>query len=232
MRVTNWEKWQSYRSDRGTPPWIKVHRNLHSNSEWAEMTDSEKGQLLSIWLLAADKSGSFPDDSTLIQKMCMMDNAPDLNRFKELGFIEEGGCQGDVKAASTEGQDDVPEESRVDQSRVEGQTRFDTFWSMYPNKIKKKPAKSAFLNLTNTDQQALLDHLPLRVADSGFQQYTPHPTTFINQRRWEDENWQRVNNTPTRDLTDREVLKLAQKAKLSTAGKSRSELLDKIGYQR
>ena len=23
--ITNWRRWQTYRSDRGQPPWIKVH---------------------------------------------------------------------------------------------------------------------------------------------------------------------------------------------------------------
>jgi len=53
MKVKNWQRWQNYRKDRGTPPWIKVHRNLMTNQEWAELTDAEKGQLVSIWLIAA-----------------------------------------------------------------------------------------------------------------------------------------------------------------------------------
>jgi len=146
--------------------------------------------------------------------------------------------QGDVESRSGQQKGPSPSSPLIPDSLSlipdsgEGQTRFDQFWKMYPNKVKKKPSQSAFLRLSEPDQLALLEHLPTRIKDKGFQDYTPHPTTFINQRRWEDENWQRVNNTPTRDLTDNEVLKLAQKAKVSTAGKSRSELLDKIGYQR
>ncbi len=57
MEIANWDKWQTFRKDRGTPPWIKVYRNLLSNEQWVELTDSEKGQLVSIWILAADKNG-------------------------------------------------------------------------------------------------------------------------------------------------------------------------------
>ena len=87
MIVSNWEKWQTFRKDRGTPPWIKVYRNLLSNEQWVELSDAEKGHLVSIWLLAADKGGIIPDSAKMIQKMCMLDEPPNLNKFKELGFV-------------------------------------------------------------------------------------------------------------------------------------------------
>ncbi len=87
MDITNWSKWQTYRKDRGTPPWIKVYRNLLSNQEWVGLSDSEKGQLVSIWILAADRGGEVPDNSKTIQKMCMLDDAPDLPKFVSLGFL-------------------------------------------------------------------------------------------------------------------------------------------------
>ena len=87
MRVKNWDEWQTYRKDRGTPPWIKVYRNLFSNPEWVELSDAEKGQLVSIWILSADKKGEFPDEPKVIQKMCMLDAPPNLSKFINLGFL-------------------------------------------------------------------------------------------------------------------------------------------------
>lgn len=87
IRVTGWDKWQSYRRDRGAPPWIKVYRNLMSNAEWASLTDSEKGQLVSIWLIAADKGGKIPGDANILRKVCQLDNPPNINKFIELGFL-------------------------------------------------------------------------------------------------------------------------------------------------
>ena len=75
---------------RGTPPWIKVYRNLLSNPEWVGLTDAEKGQLVSIWILAADKGGVVPDNPSVIQKMCMLDSPPDLDKFGALGFLADG----------------------------------------------------------------------------------------------------------------------------------------------
>lgn len=87
--VKGWSRWQSYRKDRGTPPWIKVHRNLMSNSEWATLTDAEKGQLVSIWILAADKDGMIASCPRILRKLCILDDEPNINKFKELGFLED-----------------------------------------------------------------------------------------------------------------------------------------------
>ena len=88
LRVRNWARWQSYRTDRGAPPWIKVHRNLASNPDWASMSDAEKGQLVSMWLMAADRHGELPADPKIIRKICLLDDTPDIDRFVSLGFLE------------------------------------------------------------------------------------------------------------------------------------------------
>ena len=120
MEVSDWDKWQSYRSDRGTPPWIKVYRNLLSNEEWVGLTDSEKGQLVSIWILAADKKGVIPDNPKIVMKMCALDSPPNLNKFKDLGFLTSDGCHDDVNLASSGCHVDAPEtETETDKIRVE-----------------------------------------------------------------------------------------------------------------
>ena len=87
LRIRNWEKWQSYRRDRGRPPWIKVHREVMRNPDWVSLTDAQRGQLVSIWILAADRDGRIPDDPELIQKLCYMSDAPTLEVFISRGFI-------------------------------------------------------------------------------------------------------------------------------------------------
>ena len=109
IRMTNWDKWQSYRRDRGAPPWIKVHRNLMSNAEWATLSDAEKGQLVSIWLVAADKNGELPADPTILRKMCQLDEAPNVNKFIELGFMSSSGCQDDAVLTPIPRRSDAPE---------------------------------------------------------------------------------------------------------------------------
>ena len=104
LKIKNWSKWQTYRSDRGQPPWIKLHRCLMRNPEWVALSDAERGQLVGIWLLAADHDGAIPASTDLIQKLCYLETKPNINKFIELGFI----CQNGVDVASRRRQDDQP----------------------------------------------------------------------------------------------------------------------------
>ena len=105
LEIRNWNKWQTYRADRGQPPWIKIHRRLMRNPEWVSLSDAERGQLVGIWLLAADHDGVIPASKELIKKLCYMESDPNINKFIELGFINSNG----VNSASTRRQDDQPE---------------------------------------------------------------------------------------------------------------------------
>ena len=99
LKVRNWDKWQSYRKDRGQPPWIKVHRALLRDPGWVALTDDQKGHLVSIWMLAADRGGEIPSSPTIIRKLCYLDTDPDLEVFVYHGFID-----GDAKAATARSQ--------------------------------------------------------------------------------------------------------------------------------
>jgi hypothetical protein len=87
LRIHNWERWQTYRKDRA-PPWIKIHRSLLLNVEWQTLNDAEKGQLVSVWMLAAERNGYIPDDAKLVQRLCNLCLEPDLERFLSLQFLE------------------------------------------------------------------------------------------------------------------------------------------------
>lgn len=128
MKVAKWDKWQTFRKDRGTPPWIKVYRNLMTNEAWVSLTDAEKGQLVSIWILAADKDGSIPDNPAVIQRMAMLDSKPNINKFIELEFLTTNCQPDDNHVVTTCREVDAPEK-RQRQSREE-KDRSD-YWSKH-----------------------------------------------------------------------------------------------------
>ncbi len=113
LSVVNWDRWQSYRKDRGTPPWIKVYRNLLTNVEWSNLSDAEKGQLISIWIVAADKKGIIPSDPKILRKFCQLDDAPNIRKFIELGFLSTS-CQPDDNQMTHQRRG---EEKRVEERR-------------------------------------------------------------------------------------------------------------------
>lgn len=65
-------------------------------------------------------------------------------------------------------------------------TLFEKFWEQYPNKVNKKKASISFNNLTKTQQRSAVDDIKTRFKDTD-KKYIPHPTTYINGERWEDE---------------------------------------------
>lgn len=117
MLVRNWEKWQSYRKDRGQPPWIKIHRELMRNLDWVSLSDAAKGHLVSIWLLAADRNGKIPDDPGMIAKLCFLDTPPDLEALVRVGFLER-----DATVTPIWRQHDPPEERRGETEETREET--------------------------------------------------------------------------------------------------------------
>ena len=69
---------------------------------------------------------------------------------------------------------------------------FARFWDGYPRRTAKGAAESAWSRLGDGDREKVLEALP-RFAEEwagrpkGDLRFCPHPATWINQRRWEDD---------------------------------------------
>ena len=74
---------------------------------------------------------------------------------------------------------------------VELVDRFDDFWQTYPRKTGKAQAVKSWGKLKPDDQEEAIRILPEHVAywhrTGTATQFIPHPATWINGRRWEDE---------------------------------------------
>lgn len=93
-------------------------------------------------------------------------------------------------------EDKKREEDTISRKRDDGMIHpgFDDFWSVYPRKVAKQTAIKAWGKTGANDSQALTDTIIADVkrrVDSEWKgkdvQYIPHPATYLNQRRWEDE---------------------------------------------
>ena len=202
LKIRHWSKWQSYRSDRSQPPWIKLHRCVMRCPEWVALSDGEKGQLVSIWMLAADREGEIPADPLVIKRLCHMDTVPNLEHFIEQEFIEY-----DANVTPTGSQDDanVTQQTRLDKTRLEDKTPctkpngsahatsidFEKFWNHWPIKINKKTAKTAFMRkkFESTDIDILIADITERMKNDEKWKggYIPLCSTYLNGDRWEDE---------------------------------------------
>jgi hypothetical protein len=68
---------------------------------------------------------------------------------------------------------------------------FEEFWMLYPRKVAKASAKKAWQKLTEEQQllaaKALDNHCQYWKLKETAIEFIPHPATWINQERWEDE---------------------------------------------
>ena len=91
----------------------------------------------------------------------------------------------------------------VSTSSVPDDSRFDEFWEVYPRRIAKKEAMKKFDKAVKdgVNPQALIDGAKAYAASVAGkeQKYIAHPTTWLNQGRWEDE----TTATPTMSDAER-----------------------------
>lgn len=206
--ICEWDTWQTYRKDRGQPPWIKVHRRLLRNKKWLSLTEAERGQLLCLWLLAADHDGKIDMEASMIKQLTYMSKPPNLKKFSELGFV----AVDDANVTSMWRQDDanMTPQSSTDKSSTEKNRHnywlfwFNQFWSVFPKKVAKLEAQKAWKTLSPSEKLAeeICKDVVRKTTRPDWQKdngkFIPHPATYIRGRRWEDE-CDVKNRSPTRE---------------------------------
>jgi len=84
------------------------------------------------------------------------------------------------------------EKRKEDTPTVPKGTEFDLFWGAYPRKTGKGAARAAWdKKVSNGDAEKIMAALAWQVSSDDWTrdegQYIPHPATYLNQCRWEDE---------------------------------------------
>ena len=85
ISVKNWDSMQHYK-DRN-PPWIKLHRDMLNDYEFARLKDACKSHLMLIWLLASQLDNKIPNDSKWIAKRISCTTKIDINLLIDRGFL-------------------------------------------------------------------------------------------------------------------------------------------------
>ncbi len=91
-------------------------------------------------------------------------------------------------------------DTEVGQEKYSAEKDFDIFWSAYPRKVSKLAALKAWRKVALNPQ--VKDEIMRGLGEqrhvmvTGGIKYTPHAATWLNGRRWEDEQTTRwVNST-------------------------------------
>ena len=86
---------------------------------------------------------------------------------------------------------DIAARLKASQAHHHGNSQgFDEFWLAYPRKTAKATALKSWARLIKTEQVKAMEALPVHKKQPGWIKdptYIPHASTWLNQKRWEDE---------------------------------------------
>ena len=186
----NWSQFQHYK-DR-SPPWIKLHKSLLDDSAFQRLPDASRALAPCLWLLASEHEGGVFPASTdelafrLRQTEKWIESA--LKPLISKGFFSV------VQDASTPLaeclQDACLEKSREERETETEADGFEDFWKAYPRKQGKADAVKAYRRV-KVQLPVLLSAIRRQAASDQWRRddgkFIPHPATWLNGRRWEDQ---------------------------------------------
>ncbi|NIA02347.1 MAG: hypothetical protein GWP15_03110 [Nitrospirae bacterium] len=117
-------------------------------------------------------------------------------RFQDLSFYKEDLKKTTEKTSGrvAEELEKVPIDKNVKNERMKeekymSEKEFEEFWKRYPRKENKKKAREKFLKLPLKDFSKIKEGLSRALASRQWKidGIIPHPTTWINGERWNDE---------------------------------------------
>lgn len=108
------------------------------------------------------------------------------------------------------GNDNSIKDKRSTLIKTEKDKVFDAFWSAYPRKTAKKDARKAFDKVPRSEWDKLIPAVEEQKVSAQWQKengrFIPHPTTWLNQGRWEDELPEEQSSNPFLNMMKEERL--------------------------
>ncbi len=196
MRLTpkNWQTFQHYK-DR-CPPWIKLHRDLLNDRRYMCLPTASKALAPLLWLLASEtKEGIFNASYEELEfrlRMPLKEIKTGLEALIGVGFfIVVVADASNVLAGCLQGA--IPETETETETEQTSQQSFVDFWNAYPRKVARSDAQKAWskLKVDSYLLATILRAIEEQKLTADWQKdggkFIPHPTTWLNGRRWEDE---------------------------------------------
>lgn len=202
-RIRNWEKHQHYSESRKMH-WIKVYRDLLDDMEWFTLAAVEAKFLVNLWLLASETFGQLPEINKIAFRLRMSEkDVTNLISRLDHWIIctdSEPLADGYTQASLDKTREDIDkiredkEQTRVRAKESANTTdNFAAFWQAYPRRVAKGAAQTAWkkMNCDKISLQTFIDAIDRAKRSAQWKkdngQFIPHPATWLNQRRWEDE---------------------------------------------
>lgn len=186
LKVKNWGEFQHYK-DRN-PPWIKLHRALLDDYEFARLQDASKAHLMLIWLFASQKNGCIPADPVFLKMKLGLEVEPDLKLFIDHGLLLP---EQDASNELADCQQNAPlEEKRTKATDIAPSGAFLRFWASWPPNERKESRGECWKKWRKGDYDQVADQIlshveSLKSSERWRGGFIPAPLVYLNQRRWE-----------------------------------------------
>lgn len=197
LKLNNWDKYQA-RTDKDMP-WVKLWGNLF-NRDWWQYFSNKKKLICLVFLDAGRIFGNkIPNSRAYFRRnynifMTEKEWFETLNSLRDIGFLSD--YTSDVTTPHIR-EEKIREDTTESDNTSKGGSydeRFLEFWEKYPRKVAKKSAFLAFRRLRLKDDafKHVMGGLERAKQTKQWQaeggRYIPHPTTWLNQERWNDEH--------------------------------------------
>jgi len=194
--VANWDQYQHY--SKRNPPWIKLHFALLSGETWVTLDDASRVLAVACMLLASRNDGKVPANPAYVQRVAYLNQLPNFKPLVDSGFlIDASNLLADASTMHTNARPETEtEQSQKTEKRQRGASKpalsgFDEFWAAYPRKTGKGAAEASWSKVPKSAHPAIMEAIQKQRNGADWQQdggrFIPHPATWLNQRRWEDE---------------------------------------------
>jgi hypothetical protein len=194
LKIKDWAKFQHFKDRK--PPWIKLYRDILDDIQWHELCGEDAKLLVMLWLIASENEGELPPLKEVAFRLRITEKSLKTTVSKLSHWLRQDDITPitDNATISPDHQDDIAAIplTRSQETETETERRFEEFWKKYPKHVSRKTAKEAFgKQKINEEFQSILDDIELKCHSSQWQknggEFIPHPATYLNQRRWEDD---------------------------------------------
>jgi hypothetical protein len=96
----------------------------------------------------------------------------------------QGGVQGGTEAPSLQEKEKEKEKEKDDFSVT---SSFNLFWTEYKKMVARATAEKSWARLSKKEREACLAAVPAYVKSTPEKRWRLNPTTYLNQKRWEDD---------------------------------------------
>ena len=154
-------------------------------------------------IIALDGNSWFIVNYGRYRNMQDPDEIREKNRLRQQKFRDSNGASDDVTESNAPSQDVTKSNDKHKHKQRQKQIRkdvntlgqkeaFDRFWSSYPRRVGKKAAFKKFVSALGEVSEekiaaALARHVAQWCSAGTDPQYIPHPATWLNQGRWDDD---------------------------------------------